>query len=237
MVDEMAPRTSAVDDLLSRLPFKFAGEVDWYFRSHVFAVGKYETTPWVQLADGVSMSPREFFFVWCGNEPDGAPHVFLALRIDDRHGLVSDFVAALPSDARSPLTTTSVRKLNLRRLIAIAGDRAAGRPTKNHKLRPGVLLDAQARRELRTALEGSPAVRRGKRLPDEHLEKVAAIYRAAIAKGSQSPTADVGERFFVARSSAGRWLVEARKRGILDPAQHGIAGEHPKGKKPKGRKR
>ena len=59
--------------------------------------------------------------------------------------------------------------------------------------------------------------RRGVRVSDEHLLNVARVYRNALAAG-EPPTAAVEKKFFTKRANAGRWVMEARRRGFLDPA-------------------
>lgn len=76
-------------------------------------------------------------------------------------------------------------------------------------------------------MEAYPApVEPGKRIPDEHFERVADVYRYAVKLG-RPPTEGVAEAFDVARSTAGRWVVQARRRGFLGPAMPGRAGEKP----------
>ena len=65
----------------------------------------------------------------------------------------------------------------------------------------------------------------GKRLTNEFLGHVADVYRYALRKQPTAPTEAVADAFSVSRSTAGRWLVEARKRGLLAPAAPGRAGE------------
>lgn len=71
-----------------------------------------------------------------------------------------------------------------------------------------------------------PERRRGKRLGDEHFQAVSAVYRNALSAGLP-PVQEVARRFHVSGSTAGRWVVEARRRGFLGPAQPGRAGETP----------
>lgn len=61
-------------------------------------------------------------------------------------------------------------------------------------------------------------------LDDELFAEVAEIYRAAIADGQPTRKA-VQEHFVVGSSAAGRYVVEARKRGFLGPAIGKKAGE------------
>ena len=70
--------------------------------------------------------------------------------------------------------------------------------------------------------------RDGRRLPDdERLARVAEVYREAILLGER-PTQAVADALGVARSTAGRWVQEARTHSYLRPAPGPrIAGEIP----------
>lgn len=67
-------------------------------------------------------------------------------------------------------------------------------------------------------------VRRRRRVTRDLLNDVAQVYRAAHDEG-QPPTAAVASAFQVSHSTAGRWVVEARKAGILGPASGTKPGE------------
>jgi hypothetical protein len=75
--------------------------------------------------------------------------------------------------------------------------------------------------------------RRKHHLDDEHYKTVAAIYRAALVdpKRRKTPTKAVQEHFTVAKPTAARWVMECRRRGLLDPTTRGRAAgkstEHP----------
>jgi hypothetical protein len=66
--------------------------------------------------------------------------------------------------------------------------------------------------------------RRGVRLSDDFLQKVALAYRTAVAEG-RPPTQAVADEVPGSRSSAGRWVFEARKRGFLGATTRRQAGE------------
>ena len=66
--------------------------------------------------------------------------------------------------------------------------------------------------------------RQGVPLTDELLRGVADIYREALAEGSP-PTRRVMERLQTSRSTAGRYVQRARKRGFLGPTHPRVAGE------------
>jgi transposase len=61
------------------------------------------------------------------------------------------------------------------------------------------------------------------------LARVAEVYREAHALGS-NPTRTVAQRLGVARSTAGRYVVQARRQGHLGPAPGlRVAGEATEG--------
>jgi hypothetical protein len=87
----------------------------------------------------------------------------------------------------------------------------------------GTLVNSdEFQRALATVTEMRPA--RGSRLSNDQLTRAAETYRMALRAGQSGPKA-VAEVFHISRSSAGRWLVEARRRGLLGPARPGVAGE------------
>ena len=67
--------------------------------------------------------------------------------------------------------------------------------------------------------------RRGKRVDDAHLELVAKVYRDALGTRDPAPTRAVADALSTARSNAGRWVAEARRRGLLGPTRPGQAGD------------
>jgi hypothetical protein len=69
--------------------------------------------------------------------------------------------------------------------------------------------------------------RRGSPVTDEHLRRVAALYRAALERGDP-PTQTVGDEMHAGRSTAARWVAKARERGLLGEALPGKAGEREK---------
>jgi hypothetical protein len=79
--------------------------------------------------------------------------------------------------------------------------------------------------------------RRGKAISDAELRRVAEIYRTAVVHRTP-PTKKVATEMHVARSTAGRWVVQARKRGFLGAAPtRGKAGEATPASQKAGRKR
>ncbi len=62
-----------------------------------------------------------------------------------------------------------------------------------------------------------------KRLDDDWYAKVAETYRAAAARGL-NPRATIAAAASVSTDVAGRWVYEARKRGLLPPTAPGKVG-------------
>lgn len=56
------------------------------------------------------------------------------------------------------------------------------------------------------------------RVTDEHLREVAEVYRTA-----ERPHVAVAERFGLTQSNASQRIHEARRRGILEPSERGVA--------------
>jgi len=74
-----------------------------------------------------------------------------------------------------------------------------------------------------------PMTHRRRRVTDDLLKSVATTYRSALDRG-ENPTEAVFTAFEnterpVSRSTAGRWVMEARKRGFLGSATERKAGE------------
>ncbi len=56
---------------------------------------------------------------------------------------------------------------------------------------------------------------RGEPISDDFLKLVAATYRTAVASGSRSPVLELSTQLGGSRSTAGRWVVQARRAGFL----------------------
>jgi hypothetical protein len=75
---------------------------------------------------------------------------------------------------------------------------------------------------------------RGVPVTKEFLGQVANVYRSAVAGGSRAPVVEVARQLGGSRPTAGRWVVQARKAGVLKPAIGTRAGESmPKTKRPR----
>lgn len=85
-------------------------------------------------------------------------------------------------------------------------------------------FDAWAAEQSGASAPNRPSVsdhtlRRRKRLDDAHYEKVAKVYREAKTR----PRAAVADHFYVAHSTAARWVTECRERGLLPKTSRGRA--------------
>ena len=65
---------------------------------------------------------------------------------------------------------------------------------------------------------------RGKALPDEHFQQVAAVYRAAVERRA-SPLKEIQAQWQVSRPAAAKYVRRARELGFLGwPERAGVAG-------------
>jgi hypothetical protein len=135
----------------------------------------------------------------------------LDLRVQTVAGRRPEIVE-LRVELRNPQTpggisTEGLRRVHLAKALEMAVARAIG-------------PDAEHPREVHAAkpLRGVP-------VSHEFLELVANVYRSAVASGSRAPVAEVGRQLGGSRPTAGRWVVQARKAGILRPALGTRVGE------------
>lgn len=158
-----------------------------------------------KLIEGELVIPRLFYALWHG------PGVFVTLTLEVRTELVCTSVLVRPDHDADRVR--SLREIRLARLVEKSGDRAAipqaadGTP----------LHDIESPSWTEAMRAGRHVPQRGKRLSDEQLEEVAVIYRDALERG-MPPTATVAKSKHLARSTAGRWVLEARRRGFLEAA-------------------
>lgn len=83
--------------------------------------------------------------------------------------------------------------------------RVPGTPEGSAYGGPGIRLDGTPQR-------GGPG--RGRTMTTDHLAKVAEVYRAAEPGGK--PVEAVKQAFFTNRSTASRWVAQAREYGLLE---------------------
>ena len=119
------------------------------------------------------------------------------------------------------ITTEALRSIPLRELRRLAVE-AASRSIVDHTGDGGFIVAGE---DVPWHGEAPRGPGRGKSMPADHLAAVAEVYRRAVASGSRSPVEEVRRAFFASRSTAGRWVMQARRRGFLDPAAGPTPGE------------
>jgi hypothetical protein len=141
-----------------------------------------------------------------------SPPFQLALAIEDGELVCTKIVVGRAPGHRT-VSATSLRQIALKRAMAMVVsnsdfttemDRLSGEQFLTWIDYRGGLGDV------------AHVPRRGKRLDDEHYQHVAEIYLDARTRGAP-PTDTVARRMYTARSNAGRWVMEARRRGHLPP--------------------
>ena len=152
------------------------------------------------------------------DQPSRAPATW-ELAIDDPRyapchiGLVRDngsvAVRSVRIEARpgTTLTPTHARQLPLHAMLELAVAYAAA-------LEPADDTSNDHDRKAPPSPGPRPAHRRT-RLTDDHLAEIASQHHQAIADGA-SPALHIAHQHGVARSSASRWIAEAKRRHLLD---------------------
>lgn len=158
--------------------------------------------------------PSEFFATF-----HMQPRVALWLRLEASQQVVHAVEITRTKDSGS-LNTTNLR-VALEPLARAAGQTAAHIVRKG-KLVSVAVLTPEEKAELLGLVEQR---RKGRRIDDAFLQRVADVYREALASG-QPPTNMVARELHGSRSIAGRWVMKARAKGLLGKAKApGQAGE------------
>jgi hypothetical protein len=198
------------------------------FEAPCFVTAWYQNEHLISYGGGRYGIPQNFWAVWA--LPDGRT-VTLNIVVD-HSGPTCRSVLVLPARGGPPLTTLSLR-VPLSKLVRLCVARAGGTVTVERgakgsvrRLRPAVLSG-----DVEGFEQAVHRPQRGKRLEDAFLEQVAQVYRDAITRGVP-PTDEVAKVMRAARSTAGRYVVEARRRKVLGPTTAGRAGELRPAKRP-----
>jgi hypothetical protein len=172
--------------------------------------------PELARTESDALFPSEFFFCW-----NGDPRVVLKLVVEDGV-LICTQMTVLRRPGGDRLKASKVR-VRLDAMVQLAGVLAGAAPRhargKTRWVSPNDLEES----EFGEFTAGLQPPRRGKRLEQAHYERVAEVYKAALRRG-QPPTQAVARAMHTARSNAGRWVMEARSRGLLPPAQEEKGG-------------
>ena len=201
-------------------------------------------TPWVTLASGRGIVP-EHFQVTVGELLDESvdPVVDIELAVEGGRVVCLGVQFRRRPGGRA-VQSTDLGTLPLKHLI-----RDAALPFAHLRFSPDGSLDLsppdliqtgafervradqkereEIQNEIKKAIDQHEHSRGRAAVTDEHLAEVAKVYREAAAAG-QPPTQAVAIHFERARSTAGRWVVQARQAGHLRPARGDRqAGEAP----------
>jgi hypothetical protein len=155
--------------------------------------------------------PREFFYL---SEEPPQKRVALYLKLE-RGELVCEWFAVSRVPGEPPLTTSEIR-LPLQKLVRAAGERAVRKLKLVEEAGKKIAgpVDQKDRARAVALLEDARP-HRGKRVSAELLQRAADVYRAAQSSG-QPPLRAVEAQLHASRTTAARWLREARRRGILE---------------------
>jgi hypothetical protein len=176
--------------------------------------------------------------------PEWPARAWVTVRTDPERGpVMTGFLVDQPDDAREVIShrellatlAATIDEPSLLRLLT--ADAAAWRvmaelipPDANPHDYPHSLSEAEKAKLTATmqearvrAFEGA-APRRRRTLTPEFLEKVAEVYRTALAEGTP-PTVAVGAAFGVEHSTASKYVRKARDAQLLGESRQGLAGD------------
>ena len=130
-------------------------------------------------------------------------------------------------DVEAPITPDLLHRFPFGRFLEEAA-LLASRPTDQVPRKFRLWESADEARKAHRAVAAQHRKRPAgpRRLTDETLKEVAAVYRQHIPTGR--PSKAVAEHFHYTPASARRVVGEARRRGFLGPARPGRSGEQPK---------
>jgi len=139
---------------------------------------------------------------------------FRADVIERDHDLVD------PANPPPPLTTSLLQRLQLGRLM----DEARADLVALRRHVAAAADDIESRIQLAAEQAAGTPERAGRRrLTPDFLAAVAATYARAYLEG-ESPTEAVASRYGVPRSTAGKWVMRARRDGLLGATTERRAG-------------
>jgi hypothetical protein len=163
---------------------------------------------WVEVMPGVALPTR---FEAVVTEEDYAP-VHLALVVEERRAVL-DQVLFYRRPGDPPLRVTKMRP-PLDRYATRAAAIAAVQIVANDDGSFGAVRSDETAIAFLENYEPIPrARRRGRKLSEAELKKAARIYREALPSGK--PVKALRDEIPMSRSTAHRWIEEARRRGFL----------------------
>lgn len=156
--------------------------------------------------------PARFHASGLIHDSEPALHISMEVAVDE-HGTYHCVDLSMRLADGGPVTWEVLRKVPLRRLVNEAVEAASSHGASGRS-RFDVVVH-----ETRSVSPESRTSPRYIQMTEEHLAGVATVYRQALAEGDR-PTRAVQRHYGLhARSTASRWIAEARARGLLGPAQ------------------
>ena len=173
------------------------------------------------VLDGRYAIPPRFQAAAWPDEIEGV-RVDLLIEVDEQGAPSCRGLTLEPLEEDGHITTDMLRKVKVDALMRSAITEAM-RPAGDlgrEETATSANRDAFYERYRR----GARRPRRGSPVTDQNLRQVADLYRAAFRRGDP-PTQTVADEMHIARSTAARWVAQARERDLLGPAMQGKAGE------------
>ena len=177
------------------------------------------TLRYIPIGEGFAV-PRRF---WADSDS-----VSVCVEVHDDQGQAH----CVAIEVRGDRLTSADLRLPLARLVrrAVAGAAVAVNPGAGGTIDQLAVLNGLLRRGKRELdvyqryVDGADRPRRGRPVSDDHLRRVAKVYRDAVQRGDP-PTQTVADTMHASRATAARWVTRARERGMLGAAAPGKAGE------------
>lgn len=219
-------RTVQIDDVRAVQFFRQNWTVPYRFSTVLSMTLSIKTH--VGLTDEIALYPRDRRyavprrFTSTVRDDDLGVEVEVDTEVDDRgdpHCRRLE-IRALGDEA---VTWETLRRVPLGRWLRHLMTQAAWKVTGPTTMQTGMSRDERVGFYEQYA-KGGRRPRQGSPLTDEHLRRVADLYRAALERGD-APTQTIAHEMHAARSTAARWVAMARERGLLGPAKRGQAGE------------
>jgi hypothetical protein len=180
-----------------------------------------ERTSWIRTSSTTAIPTRFGAVVDDPSQPFTVE--FEVLTRDGRRPEVTELVLSVrDTSAAESITTESLRQVQVAGALTLAIAKVTIKVVDNGD---GTFLLPDDTTGSTSGDEAVPRPVRGTSMTPEFLKLVAETYRAAVASGSRSPVEDLRRELGASRSTAGRWVLRARKDGYLREAIGRIAGE------------
>ncbi len=126
------------------------------------------------------------------------------------------------------VTARSLRQIPLSQILAALGERYGAGSGLAEALQ---IVAERHGLVVRTAMDDPPRYERppqprGYRIPREHFEHVAEVYREALRVNPRQPYSYITKTLQTTTPTARRWVQRAREMGLLGEGRRGRPGEH-----------